>query len=626
MCEYTNTWLRDPASLREVKKLTKLLREHVDDNFLLPSAVPFSRRAISEYLRERIFGPEDARYLLRSEREQLILYGSNPITRDALREYLHVVVDGMAADMTSPPRVMTRDPHELRLLEPDSPVNTSANDPSLSEDFIIIHNYMAVQKALKQDALPRDHQPERPKSHQTQTEAQWFPEQLQQERSKHPQIAPRARQSIPDERQQDQPASRQTPPRARQSIPDERRQEPASRQTAPRVLMSIPDEQEQDRQKNQQIAPRVPQRNPNERQQDRPRNQQTAPGAPLWIPKERQMAPQGSNRTASSTLLPVSDELQTFSNTRPSVPQGRQMVSFAPQWMPYAGYGVNSYPQPPSYPAFIPYSQYSTDPQGELRHHQNLFGIPHGFSGPYQPISHFPPQLYAPHLSQPAPVYPVYGRYQHNHFNPAMSIPPPAIRPAAPQRLAPKALRAGLLDLDSNRVSPSIHSLTVTRPEAAQTIQQSGHSVLSGAAQVFQLPNVSAPTESAQLPSKSASTPSSSAQTHLSSITIAPSLAQLPRPMKYSSDHEPAQPSVPSLGSGPFPNVVPTVCPLLYKVGSDITKLPGNGGSNVKLKDLTRHGKPSFAIATNEGIAPFVQNAKESKPPQWGVVKVSNVS
>lgn len=66
--------------------------------------------------------------------------------------------------------------------------------------------------------------------------------------------------------------------------------------------------------------------------------------------------------------------------------------------------------------------------------------------------------------------------------------------------------------------------------------------------------------------------------------------------------------------------------PLPYQAGSDITKSNGSGASNVKHKDLTRHGKPSFAIATNEGIAPFVQNAKESKPAQWGVVKVSNVS
>lgn len=590
-----------------MKKLTKLLREHVDGSFLLPSALPFSRRAISGYLRERIFGPEDARYLLRSERDQLILYGNNPITRDALRKYLFVVVDGMAADMTSPPHDMTRDLEELRLLGPDSPVNTSATDPSLSEDFNIIHDYMTVQKAQKPDMLPNDQQPNRPKSHQTQPGAQWFPEERQQERPTNQQIAPRALQSILDERQQDQPTSHQT---------------------APRAFQSIPDEQQQDRPTNQQIAPRAPQWIPNERQQDRPTNQQMAPGAPQWIPKERLMDPQGSNRTASSTLPSAPDELQMFSNARPSIPHERQMVSFAPQWMPYAGYGVNRYPQPPPYPAFIPYSQYLTDPQGEQRHHQNLFSIPHGFSGPYQQINHFPPQLYAPpHLSQPAPVHPVYGRPQHNYFNPAMNIPPPSIRPAAPQRLAPKALRAGLLDLDSNGMRPSNHLLTATRPEAAQPIQQSSHSVLSGAALVFQLPKVSAPTESAQLPPKSAYiAPSSSAQSHPSSITVAPSLAQLPQTLKYSSNHELAQPLVPSLGSGPFPNVIPTVRPLLYQVGSDITKPQGNGGSNVKLKDLTRHGKPSFAIATNEGIAPFVQNAKESKPTQWGVVKVSNVS
>lgn len=72
---------------------------------------------------------------------------------------------------------------------------------------------------------------------------------------------------------------------------------------------------------------------------------------------------------------------------------------------------------------------------------------------------------------------------------------------------------------------------------------------------------------------------------------------------------------------------MPAVRPLPYQAGLDITKPQGTGVSTVKLKDLTRHGKPTFAIATNEGIVPFVQSAKESnKPAQWGVVKVSNVS
>lgn len=313
MFEYTNTWLRDPASLREVKKLTKILREHMDDSFLLPSALPFSRRAIREYLRERIFGPEDARYLIRSERDQLILYGSNPITRHALRKYLFVVVDGMATDMTSPPHNITRDPHELRLLGPDSPVNTSATDPSLSEDFNIIHDYMAVQKAQKPDMLPNNQQPDRPTGHQTQPRAQWFPDERQQERPTNQKIAPRALQSTPDERQQDQPTTHQIALRAFQSIPDER---------------------QKDRQTNQQMAPRAPQSIPDEQQQDRPTHHRIAPRAPQWIPNERQMDPQGSNRIASSTLPSAPDELQMFFNARPSIPHERQMVSFAPQWMP----------------------------------------------------------------------------------------------------------------------------------------------------------------------------------------------------------------------------------------------------------------------------------------------------
>lgn len=517
------TLLRDPASLREVKKLARIFREHVDDRFLLPSALPFSQRAIREYLRERIFGPEDARYLIRSQREQLILYGSNPITRDALRKYLFVVVDGMAEDMTSPHRDVTRDPEDPRHLGQDSPVNTSPTDSSLSGDFDIIHHHLTIRKEQKPDKLP-------------------------------------------DDRQLDRPTGQGVPLRAPQRLPD-----------------------------------------------------------------ERQMDRQMSQKMASSALPSAPDQRQLFANARPPIPYERQMVSLAPQLMPYPGHGMNHYSQPPSYPAFNPYNQYLTDPQYEQRHRQNFFGTPDGFPGPYHQMNHFAPQLYAPvHLHQPPPMYPLYGRHQHDSFIQSVHVPPPVMRPAAPQRLAPKVLRAGLLGFDSNTMSLSGHASTVAGPETAQPVQQSTYSVPSASARILQPPKDSATTGSAQrLQTSAYIAPSSSAQSHPSSTFLASSSARILQPLRHSSIHEtaqPAQPLRPSLGLGPFPNVMPALRPLPYQAGLDITKPQGTGVSSVKLKDLTRHGKPSFAIATNEGIVPFVQSAKESNPAQWGVVKVSNVS
>lgn len=538
------TRLRDPASLREVKKLVKMFREHTDDRSLLPSALPFSRRAMREYLRERIFGPENARFLMRTEREQLILYGSNPITRDALRKFLFVVVDGMAEDMTSQGRGMTRDPRDPRHLGQDSPVNTTPTDSSLSEDFDVIHHHLTTQKKQNLHKVLDDRQPDRPTSQQTSSIA--------------------------------------------------------------------------------------PQWTPDKQQPDRTKTQQSVPEALQWIQNEQQMDRQTGQKMSSSALPSAPDQRQTISSARLSIPYERQMESLAPPLMPYPGHGMNQYPQPISYPAFNPYYQYLTDPQYEQRHRQHFFSMPNGFPGSYHQTNHLPQQLYAPpHFLQPPPVHHYYGRHQYDSFFPAVHVPA-VMRPAAPQRLAPKALRAGLLEFTSNTMGLSGQASTVARPETAQSLQLSNHSVPSGPARILQPPKVSAPTEPAQLRRTSAhNVPLSLAQSHPLSTFLASSSAQLPQPLKYSSGHElaqPAQPLRPSLGSGPFPNVVPALRALPYQVGSDITKPQGPGLSTVKLKDLTRHGKPSFAIATNEGIVPFVQTAKENKPAQWGVVKISNVS
>lgn len=519
-----------------MKKLAKIFHEHGDDSFLLPSALPFSRCAMRDYLCERIFGPADARILIRSEREQLLLYGSNPITRDALRKYLFVVVDGMADDMTSPRRDLTRDSQESRLLRPDSPVNTSTADSSLSEDFENIHHYLTVQKTQQPDIFPDDRKPHRSKSHQM-------------------------------------------------------------------LPLLISDERREDRSTNQQLAFRAPQ----------------------WIPGERQMDRQMSKNVGTSVLPFGPDQRQYFSNARQPVPYERQMLPLAPQLMPYPGYMMNNYSQPPSYPALNHYYQYLAD---EERHRQSLYGVPHGLTGPYHQMHHLPPQLYAPpHIPQPPPVNPGHGYHQHGHhqhghhqhghhqhdnFVPVLYVPPPVMRPPAPQRLAPKVLRAAVQGYDSNATGLSGHPSTVPRSETTQQSQQSNHPIPPGLARGLQPSKDSAPAESAQpLETSAYVAQSSSAQSHPSSSFSVSSLAQ-------SAQF--------SLGLGPFPNVMPAVRPLPYQAGSDITKPQGVGASIVKYKDLIRHGRPSYAIAINEGIAPFVRNDKDYKPAQWGVVKVSNVS
>ncbi|MCJ1466219.1 hypothetical protein MMC07_004838 [Pseudocyphellaria aurata] len=564
----TRVFYGDPASLQEVKNLAKIFHEHGDGRFLLPSALPFSRRAMREYICQRIFGPEDTRSLIQSDKEKLILYGSNPISRDALRKYLFVVVHGMAEDMTSPRRDLSRDSQESRLLRPDSPVNTSPTDSSRSEDFDNIHRYLTVARAQQPDIFLDVQQPHGPKSHQMSFKAPIW-------------------------------------------ISDERREDWST-------------------------------------------NLQLAPKAPQWIPGERQMDRQTSPNLASSVLPMGPDQRQMFSNARLPVPYERQTIPLAPQVMPYPGYGMNNYSQLPSYPPFNPYYQYLAE---EERHRQSLFGVPHGFPGPYHQMHNLPPQLYGPpniapphiahphiappHIAPPPPINPGYGHHQHDTFAPVTHAPHPVLRPPAPQRLAPKMLRAGVLGYDSiPPMGPSGHPSTVPRFESAQPAQLFNHPVPPGLARGFQSSKDAAPAESAQpleasarvAQTSSAPTGPSSAPTGPSSAPTGPSSSmsisssgRLPQPMSYSSSHESAQPAQGSLGSGIFPNVMPAVRPLLYQVGSDITKPQGVGVSTVKYKDLTRHGKPSYAIAINEGIAPFVLNTRDCKPAQWGVVKISNI-
>ena len=71
-------------------------------------------------------------------------------------------------------------------------------------------------------------------------------------------------------------------------------------------------------------------------------------------------------------------------------------------------------------------------------------------------------------------------------------------------------------------------------------------------------------------------------------------------------------------------SVQPSLLP--YRPGSD-DMFPQNAveGASVKLQELTRHGQPSYAMATSREVVPFAETARNTKPAGWGVVKIGNV-
>ena len=72
---------------------------------------------------------------------------------------------------------------------------------------------------------------------------------------------------------------------------------------------------------------------------------------------------------------------------------------------------------------------------------------------------------------------------------------------------------------------------------------------------------------------------------------------------------------------------VQPLLPLLpYRQGADDMCPKKVGGASVRLQELTRNGKPSYAMATSKDIIPFSETAKNTKPAEWGVVKIGNVS
>ena len=65
---------------------------------------------------------------------------------------------------------------------------------------------------------------------------------------------------------------------------------------------------------------------------------------------------------------------------------------------------------------------------------------------------------------------------------------------------------------------------------------------------------------------------------------------------------------------------------LPYRPGSDSMYLRGGGGPSVQLQNLTQQGAPAFPAMTDRANMPFAELARDTRPAQWGVAKIGNVS
>lgn len=77
---------------------------------------------------------------------------------------------------------------------------------------------------------------------------------------------------------------------------------------------------------------------------------------------------------------------------------------------------------------------------------------------------------------------------------------------------------------------------------------------------------------------------------------------------------------------GPQPTVKPDLPSLPYRAGSDAMFPHAFGGASVRFQNLTREVPPSIDTVSAEENLPFVETARSTKPAEWGVLKVGNVS
>lgn len=313
-------------------------------------------------------------------------------------------------------------------------------------------------------------------------------------------------------------------------------------------------------------------------------------------------------------------------------------------------YGVQAPSQPIMEHSYLP--QLSEDAHHPQTYHRQQLDAPERPPATYYQNAQASQQLFGPvYVSHCQSGNPVYVRQQAAHAmnsplaNP-LGTPFQATRPAAPQRLAPSILRAGALEF--NHKSTMFPEFTPTQPYAdlAQPLEQRRLSVSSASTEIFQPKTYLASYEPNQIHAQSAYSASSSSShsRHLSRDYVFPDSNQHVKfptntdaahfnPVSRRSTPARIMSSVPITQSeeweqcfGSMAAVEPVVRPLSYHPGFDVTKSESIEGSSVKLQDLTRHGKPTYEIAINQAIAPFEQTAKETNPPQWGVLKISNVS
>ena len=77
---------------------------------------------------------------------------------------------------------------------------------------------------------------------------------------------------------------------------------------------------------------------------------------------------------------------------------------------------------------------------------------------------------------------------------------------------------------------------------------------------------------------------------------------------------------------GAQPTVVPDMPVLPYRPGCDTMYPRPTGTASIRYQNLTRDDPPCLNVATAEENLPFAENARNSQPGKWGVVKVGNVS
>ena len=77
----------------------------------------------------------------------------------------------------------------------------------------------------------------------------------------------------------------------------------------------------------------------------------------------------------------------------------------------------------------------------------------------------------------------------------------------------------------------------------------------------------------------------------------------------------------------PQPTVIPDLPVLPYRVGSDSPMFPQpTGAASVRFQRLTQNHPPSLHDVCLQVNLPFIESAKLSKPAEWGVMKIGNVS